>query len=68
MGARSCWTRQEAPGFQVEQKRWIVERTLGWLGMSRRLARDYERKVQTGETLIEVAMISLILRRLVRQV
>ena len=59
---------REAPGFQVEQKRWIVERTFGWLGMSRRLAKDYERKVQTSETLIEVAMIRLILRRLVRQV
>jgi putative transposase len=36
--------------------------------MSRRLVKDYERKVQTSETLIEVAMIRLMLRRLVRQV
>jgi putative transposase len=41
-----------------------VERTLGWLRRDRRLAKDYERKVQTSETLIEVAMIRLILRRL----
>ena len=34
----------------------------------RRLGKDYERKVQTSETLIEVAMIRLILRRLARQV
>jgi putative transposase len=45
-----------------------VERTFGWLGMSRRLVKDYERKVQTSETLIELTMIPLILRRLVRQV
>jgi len=45
-----------------------VERTFGWLGMSRRLFKDYERKFQTSETLIEVAMFRLILRRLVRQV
>ena len=47
-------------------KRWIVERTLGWLGRSRRLSKDYERRVQTSETLIEVAMIRLILKRLAR--
>jgi putative transposase len=45
-----------------------VERTFGWLGRDRRLDRDYERKVQTSKTLIEVAMIRLILRRLARQV
>jgi hypothetical protein len=36
--------------------------------MSRRLVKDYERKVQTSETLIELTMIRLILRRLVSQV
>ena len=41
-----------------------MERTLGWLRRDRRLTKDYERKVQTSETLIEVAMIRLILRRL----
>jgi len=53
-------------GFEVLPKRWIVERTFGWLRRDRRLAKDYERKVQTSETLIEVAMIRLILRRLAR--
>ena len=59
---------KEAAGFRIAAKRWIVERTFGWLSMNRRLSKDYERKVQTSETLIEVAMIRLILRRLVRQV
>jgi len=40
-----------------------MERTLGWLRRDRRLTKDYERKVQTSETLIEVAMIRIILRR-----
>lgn len=48
-------------GFSVVPKRWIVERTLGWLSRNRRMSKDYERKVQTSETLIEVAMIRLLL-------
>ena len=55
---------REAEGFEVIPKRWIVERTLGWLGRNRRLAKDYERKVQTSECLMKVASIRLILRRL----
>jgi putative transposase len=57
---------REAKGFEVLPKRWIVERTFSWLRRDRRLAKDYERKVQTSETLIEVAMIRLVLRRLAR--
>ncbi|CAN5298302.1 hypothetical protein BH18ACT10_BH18ACT10_15860 [soil metagenome] len=58
----------EAKGLEVLPKRWIVERTFGWLRRDRRLAKDYERKVQTSETLIEVAMIRLMLRRLAKAV
>lgn len=50
-------------GFAVLPKRWIVERTFGWLSRNRRMSKDYERKVQTSETLIEVAMIRLLLAR-----
>jgi putative transposase len=57
---------REAKGFEVVPKRWIVERTFGWLRRDRRLAKDYEREVQTSETLVEVAMIRLILKRLAR--
>ncbi len=59
---------KDVSGFEVLPKRWIVERTFGWLRRDRRLAKDYERKVQTSETLIEVAMIRLMLRRLARAV
>jgi putative transposase len=56
---------RETEGFEVLPKRWIVERTFSWLIRNRRLSKDYERMVQTSETLIEVATIRLILRRLV---
>jgi putative transposase len=54
-------------GFEALPKRWILERTFGWLRRDRRLAKYYERQVQTSETLIEVAMIRLMLRRLARK-
>ncbi len=53
-------------GFQVQPRRWVVERTFAWLSRNRRMSKDYERKVQTSETLIEVAMIRLLLARLKR--
>jgi Transposase DDE domain len=53
-------------GFEVIPKRWIEERTLSWIGQNRRMSKHYERKVQTSETLVEVAMIRLMLRRLAR--
>ena len=58
----------DTEGFAVLPHRWIVERTFGWLMRNRRLSKDYERKVQTSEAFIEVAMIRLILRRLAREV
>jgi putative transposase len=54
-------------GWSQQPKRWIVERTFAWLLRNRRLVVDYERKVQTSETLIEVAMIRLLLARVGRQ-
>jgi putative transposase len=54
----------EHRGFVVLPKRWIVERTFGWLGRFRRLSKDYERLTDTSETMIYVAMTRLMLRRL----
>jgi putative transposase len=53
-------------GFHVLPKRWIVERTFGWLNRYRRLSKDYEFLTQTSETMIRVAMIHLMIRRLAR--
>lgn len=51
-------------GFKVLPKRWIVERTFGWLGRWRRLSKDYEFLTDTSETMIRIAMIGLMPRRL----
>lgn len=51
-------------GFSTQPRRWIVERSFAWLIRNRRLAKDYERKAQTSETLIELAAIRLLLRRI----
>jgi putative transposase len=53
-------------GFVVLPKRWIVERTFGWLNKWRRLSKDYEVLPQTSEALIQVAMITLMVQRLAR--
>ena len=50
-------------GFAVLPKRWIVERTFAWLSRYRRLSEDYEFFTQTGENLIYMAMINLMLHR-----
>lgn len=55
---------EESHSFQVLPKRWIVERTLAWLGRCRRLSKDYEALPQTSEAWMQVAMIHLMLRRL----
>jgi Transposase DDE domain len=54
-------------GWSQQPKRWIVERIFAWLLRNRRLVVDYERTVQTSETLIEVAMSRLLVVRLGRR-
>jgi transposase len=57
---------QGVHGFSLQPRRWVVERCFAWLTRNRRLAKDYERRVQTSETLIEVATTRLLLRRWAR--
>ena len=55
---------EQTKGFVLLKKRWVVERTFGWLMGARRLVRDYELLPETSETLIYLAMIRLMVRRL----
>ena len=51
-------------GFKVLARRWVVERTFGWLMLQRRLVRDYETTESSAEAWIYIAMIRIQLRRL----
>ena len=51
-------------GFVVLPKRWIVERTFGWLGRYRRHSKDYERNTASSEAMIYLAASHVMLRRL----
>ncbi|NMQ18049.1 hypothetical protein E4P82_01860, partial [Candidatus Competibacter phosphatis] len=54
-------------GFQVLPRRWVVERTFAWLGRSRRLSKDYERKPTSSTGHVYMASIRLMLRRICKE-
>lgn len=56
----------EANGFVLLKRRWVVERTFAWLSFFRRLSKDYEEKTETSETIVRISMIHLMVRRLER--
>ena len=51
-------------GFHVLPRRWVVERTFAWFSNYRRLSKDYEYCTDTSETMIYLAMIHVMVRRL----
>lgn len=53
-----------AKGFVKLPKRWVVERTNAWNGRYRRNSKDYERRIDSSESMIRVSSINLMLRRL----
>ncbi len=71
-GVHGFWVRpgQEPPtittGFHVLQRRWVIERTLAWLGRNRRLAKDYEKLPETEEVFIYMAMSRILIKRLAK--
>jgi transposase len=53
-------------GFTVLPRRWVVERTFGWINKHRRCVRDYETLPQHHEAMVHIAMIMTMSRRLAR--
>jgi transposase len=49
--------------FKITGLTWIVERSIAWLNRNRRLAKDYEFRVPSSETMIDIAGIRLVLNR-----
>jgi len=80
LGALVAWVKQLRPfgklrldivrrcdrvkGFKVLPRRWVVERTFGWLFKSRRLCRDYEVRLDHSEAMIRICMIRIMVKRL----
>jgi transposase len=57
----------KAAGFVVLPRRWVVERTFGWLIRHRRLVRDYERRPEHHEAMVWWATVAIMTRRLARE-
>jgi putative transposase len=55
-----------AKGFEVLPRRWVVERTFAWLGRCRRLAKDWERSIESSTAWANIASIRMLTRRIAR--
>lgn len=56
--------KRQSEEFEVLPKRWIVERTFGWLNRFRRLSKDYELFTQFSTAMIYGSLIRVMIRRL----
>jgi len=56
--------RTDPHAFKILPKRWVVERTFAWLDWSRRLSKDYERRTDSTEAFVQLAMIRILAIRL----
>jgi len=54
--------------FVVLPKRWVVERTFGWINRARRLSKNFEATLESALALFQIALAFLIMRRLARWV
>jgi putative transposase len=60
-------TRSQSVGtFKAEPRRWVIERTLAWLNRCRRLAKDFEKTIESAEAWVLLASIRVLSRRLAR--
>jgi len=57
-------SEKEGKGFNVAKKRWVVERTFAWIFNFRRNSKDYETLTKNSEAVIQISMISILLRRI----
>ena len=70
MAGRGDWTIEiikrsdTAKGFVPLPRRWVVERTLAWLGRNRRLAKDFEKTLESSTAWLFMASVQLMTRRL----
>jgi putative transposase len=55
---------KDSRGFVLLPKRWVVERSLAWLGRFRRNSKDYERLTESSVVMIQLSMIQLMVHRL----
>jgi transposase len=53
--------------FEPLPRRWVVERTIAWIGRSRRLSKDYEYLTKSSEAMISLSTLRLLLTRLAKQ-
>ena len=58
----------QAKGFKILPKRWVVQRTFAWLGRCRRLAKDFENLTRIALTFVKLASIRFMMRRLCKNV
>jgi transposase len=56
--------RRTEAAFVVLPRRWVVERTFGWMTRYRRLVRDYEARLDVSHAMIDIAMGGLLIRRI----
>ena len=59
-------TDKEVKGFVVPPKRWVVERTLGWINRARRLSKDFEATMESALAWLQIALAFIVMRRLAR--
>src|SRR5262249_36814932 len=63
--ASVAWKRKRKR-FRVQRRRWVVERTFGWLTRWRRLNRNYEHTLDSSRAVVQIAMIGIMARRLAK--